>query len=191
MKAPAPPRPLALLLLLSGCAISHWTQAGGRYAPDSRQFTVELPQGWMRIRGGGELLTTRDGLQLQQIFTLVTRFHEQAKEGKTITKGMLPEEAAEIIADRVVTQGLPRGTALLENSPATLSGQPAFKLAYRYKTEDGLTMRSLLYGLVGEDALYLVGYTAPERYYYDLDLPTFESVRASFRITKAPATEAR
>jgi hypothetical protein len=53
------------LIFLVGCA--PWTQVGGLYKNESYNFSVELPQGWMRWSQGESLLITRDGLSLQYI----------------------------------------------------------------------------------------------------------------------------
>jgi hypothetical protein len=63
-----------------------------------------------------------------------------------------------------------------------MAAKAGFKLVYRYKTQDGLRMKGIVYGVVGDSALYALGYQAPERYYFDLDLQNFENVLASFRI---------
>src|SRR5207248_1905501 len=110
---------------------------------------------------------------------------------KPITKGMLPEEAAEIVRDELASGGAAHGLTVLENSPATLAAKPGFRLVYRYHTADGLRMKGVVYGVVGEDGFYGLGYVAPERHYFDLDLPTFDSVRTSFRILAAPLRIAR
>jgi hypothetical protein len=176
---------LFLLPALAACATA-WTQAGGPYTPESQLFAVELPQGWMRARADKDLLATRDGLPLQWIYAKTTRFGETKSARKPITKGMLPEEAAEIVRDELASGGAAHGLTVLENSPATLAAKPGFRLVYRYQTAGGLRMKGVVYGVVGEDGFYGLGYVAPERHYFDLDLPTFDSVRTSFRILATP-----
>lgn len=168
------------------CATSAWTEAGQKYTPKSRTFAVELPEGWMRLRRDDELLATRDGPALQRIFSRTMKFGEPAERAKkAVRKGMLPEEAAEVVRDELASSGADQGLTVVENAPATLSQRPGFRLVFRYKTADGLTMKGLVYGVVGDDAVYGLGYVAPERHYFDLDLPTFEKVRASFTLLSA------
>jgi hypothetical protein len=182
---------LLVLPMLAACATG-WTQAGGRYTPASQRFAVDLPQGWMRATADEELLATRDGPFLQRIYSKTTLFGVPQKPGKkAVTKGMLPEEAAEIVRDEILSQGAAEGLTVSENSPATLAAKPGFRLVFGYKLPDGLRMKGVLYGALGDDALYAVGYVAPERYYFERDLPLFEKVRASFRILPATARAAR
>jgi hypothetical protein len=160
-------------------------QAGGPCTLEARHFAVELPDGWMRAPTD-ELLATRDGLPLQWIYSQTSRYGDPLKASKkAITKGMLPVEAAEVVRDELKAGGAPIGLEVVENSPATLDAKPGFKLVFRYKTTEGLRMKGVVYGALGEDALYSIGYTAPERHYFDLDLQSFESVRASFRVLPA------
>jgi hypothetical protein len=173
-----------LFILLSMACIPYWSQAGGLYTAPSNEFTAVLPQGWMKARDK-ELLATRDGPLLQRIYSKTARFGEPQKQtNKAVTKGMLPAEAAEIVRDEILSEGAAQRLVVLENLPARLDGRPGFKLVFAYKGAEGLHMKGLLYGAVGDDALYGLGYTAPERYYFDHDLPAFEQVRASFRMTR-------
>jgi hypothetical protein len=58
-----------LFIAIVGCA--PWMQVGGLYISDSYNFSVELPQGWMRSNTVDYLLITRDGTLLQSI--VITR----------------------------------------------------------------------------------------------------------------------
>jgi hypothetical protein len=179
------------LLLLTACAAT-WVEAGGSYAPQSRRYAVELPQGWMRYDPAADLLATRDGVGLQRISANVLEFGKPlAGTKKTISKDMLPEEAAEVARDQLASAGASRGLAVVENAPSTVAGRPGFKLSYRFKTHDGLKVKGRVYGVLGEDRLYLLRYEAPERYYFERDAQTFESVRQSFTLKQVPAGQAR
>ena len=181
-----------VLLLLTACATTTWVEAGASYAPRSQRYAVELPQGWMRYDPAADLLATRDGVRLQRLYMDVLEFGKPLRDTKkTISKDMLPEEAAEVARDQLASAGAMSGLAVVENAPSTVAGRPGFKLSYRFKTRDGLKYKGRVYGVMGEDRLYLLGYEAPERYYFERDAQTFESVRESFTLSLVPGAQAR
>lgn len=178
---------LALALLCS-CAHSPWTASNGSYVPASQRYSLVLPEGWMCDPSGDALLATRDGPVLQRILANRTEFGKPLGESKkSPRKDMLPEEAAELMRDELTTGGGVTGVSVLENSPATFAGRQGFHLVLRFRTPDGLTMKAVVFGAIGDDALYELAYVAPERHYFDLDLPTFGKVRDSFHILRAIA----
>lgn len=61
-----------------------------------------------------------------------------------------------------------------------MAGLPGFKLVYTFKTENGLRMKRVHYGVLVRDGVYRVQYQAAARYYFDKGLSTFERVRESF-----------
>jgi len=65
-----------LLLLITGCA--PWVKVGGLYKSPPHNFSVELPNGWMRLNTGDRLYITRDGVLLQNIIQ------------KSTTRGLSP-----------------------------------------------------------------------------------------------------
>ena len=56
---------LMILLVVMGCV--PWIQTGGLYTSKKHNFSVELPQGWMRSNTSEYMLITRDGVILQNI----------------------------------------------------------------------------------------------------------------------------
>lgn len=67
-----------------------------------------------------------------------------------------------------------------------MAGLPGFKLVYTFKTENGLRLKRVHYGVLVRDRVYRVQYQAPARYYFEKDLATFERVRESFKVTDKP-----
>lgn len=55
------------LLFITIIACAPWVRVGGLYKSDSHNFSVELPQGWMKSNTVDHLLITRDGILLQSI----------------------------------------------------------------------------------------------------------------------------
>jgi hypothetical protein len=161
-----------------------WIPAAGDYTARSGRFTVRLPNGWMLHPETDSLIASRDGVFLQRIDV---RTHEVGKPlgstKKVFARGMLPQEAAEVVQDAIVSSPGMQGASLIENGPAEVAGRPGFKLAFAYKDGDGLKTKAVVYGVLAGDSVYELMYRAPERYYFSRDVDTFEAVRASFRIS--------
>jgi len=175
---------LLLTLLLSiGCA--PWVQVGGLYKMESHNYSVELPQGWMRWNQGDQLLITRDGVPLQNIQIIRRNIEEPLKYTKRkLSKTMLPQEAAEVILDNVASNKDISDFGLVENTPLRVSGISGFKAIYSYKTKDGLKVKSVYCGFIQDQWFYGINYNAPERHYFDKDISTFENVLESFKLIK-------
>lgn len=172
-----------LLIFLVGCAA--WTQVGGLYKNESHNFSVDLPQGWVQWNRGEHLLITRDGISLQYIQIGRTKVEDPLKHTKKkFSKGMLPQEAAEVALDNMASNPNVLNLEVIENSPAILSGIPGFKTVYIYKNKDGLKLKSIYYGFIVGDSFYSINYNAAVRYYFDKDIKTFERVVESFKLIK-------
>jgi len=176
-----------LLSALSGCAA--WVQVEGPYRMDSQGYEASLPAGWRRATSVQDsLLLTRDGVNLQYIsIERVAVGHEFAHTKRKLAKGMLPQDVAEVELDEVRSDQAVRNFELLENVPFQVAGFPGFKLVCTFKTENGLRLKRVHYGVMVRDWVYRVQYQAAARYYFDKDLSAFERVRESFRITSKPS----
>lgn len=174
---------LIVLMLAMGCA--PWVQVGGLYKTESHNYSVDLPQGWMRWNQGDNLLITRDGVLLQNIQIARLNIEEPLKHTKKkFSKGMLPQEVAEVILDNIASNKDISNFQLIENSPLKISGNSGFKALYTYKNKDGLKIKSIYCGFMAEKWFYGINYNAPERYYFDKDITTFERVLESFKLIK-------
>jgi hypothetical protein len=174
---------LVIVLLLIGCA--PWVQVGGLYKMEFHNYSVELPQGWMRWNKGDQLLITRDGVPLQNIQIIRRNIEEPLKYTKRkLSKTMLPQEAAEVILDNVASNKDISDFGLVENTPLRVSGISGFKAIYSYKTKDGLKVKSVYCGFIQDQWFYGINYNAPERHYFDKDITTFENVLESFKLIK-------
>jgi len=176
-----------LLDALSGCA--PWVQVEGPYRMDSQGCEVTLPAGWRRATTVGDsLLVTRDGVSLQNIrVDRVAVGDELPHTKQKFAKGMSPQGVGEVEFDEVRSDQGMRNVELLENIPFQVAGLPGFKLVYTFKTENGLRLRRVHHGVLVRDWVYRVQYQAAARYYFDMDLATFERVRESFRLLLRPA----
>jgi hypothetical protein len=177
-------RRLFLLAAVSlACATTpkpRWVDAS---APmESKSFLLQLPEGWMRSNQEVTVLATRDGPLLQEIFVERLQVGKPLRNTKkTVAAGMMPQEAAEVIADDLVSNPGTKGLQIVENAPATVGGAAGFRILAAFKNGDGLKYRKVVYGVLAPPWFYRLTYTAPERHYFDADLPAFETVAASFR----------
>ncbi len=180
---------LALLFLLgalSGCA--PWVPVEGLYRVDAQGSEVTLPAGWRRATFiHDSLLLTRDGVSLQYIrIERVALGDRLTPTKKKFVKTMAPQDVAEVELDEVRSGQGVRNIEVLENVPFQVAGFPGFKLVYTFKTENGLRLKRVHYGVLVGEWVYRVQYQAAVRYYFDKDLAAFERVRESFRITDKP-----
>ncbi|MCL5062963.1 MAG: PsbP-related protein [Nitrospiraceae bacterium] len=171
------------LLLIMGCA--PWLQVGGLYTSEDYNFSVELPQGWMRFNTDEYLLITRDGVLLQNILIERLPINKELKyTKKKFKKGMLPQEVAEVVLDNISSDQTNLNFELIENSPAKIGGFSGFKVVFTFKTKDGVRLKSIYYGFIADEWFYGIRYTAAIRYYFDKDIKTFERVFESFKLIK-------
>ncbi|MDQ5984610.1 MAG: hypothetical protein CSYNP_00305 [Syntrophus sp. SKADARSKE-3] len=174
---------LTLLLMLCGCA--HWLPAGGPYSPDSKDYSVQLPEKWMRlnIKDSKYVIMTRDGIRLQSISVETFPVEKALKyTKKKLTKDMLPQEAAEVIIDNAKTNPVHSNFEIIENVPMTIAGHQGFKVVYSFRSKDGLRSRSVYCGFIHDGFCYGIVYAAAARYYFDKDFQTYEKVLASFKL---------
>ena len=175
-----------LLSALSGCA--PWVQVEGPYRMDSQGYEANLPAGWRRATTVSDsLLLTRDGVSLQSIrIERVAVGDELTHTKKKFAKRMSPQDVAEVELEEVRSDQGMRNVELVENAPFQVAGLPGFKLVYTFRTENGLRLKRVHYGLLVRDWVYRVQYQAAARYYFEKDLTTFERIRESFKLTDKP-----
>ncbi len=169
---------LLIGLILSGCTSlpPRWKDVGGHYTETTQNFEIDLPQGWKQPGTAHEgVFITRDGMLLQSIgIYRVPVDKDLAHTKKKFTKGMLPQEAAEVNKDDLISNPDLSNLRFIEESPATIGGFPGFKLVYEFQPRGGPDTKIIKYGLVQGDWYYNLFYTAPARYYFDKDAATFE-----------------
>jgi hypothetical protein len=174
-------RLLLIVLILAGCA--PWMYTSGLFTSGAQEFSVELPEGWMRLNTSEYLLITRDGFLLQNI--LIKRVHIDkplSHTKKKLRKEMLPHEVAEVIIDNISSDPAILNFNLIENLPVRISEIPGFKIIFTYKNRDGLRLKTIYYGFISKEWFYSISYTAASRYYFDKDIETFKKVFKSFRL---------
>ena len=172
-------------IVVFGC-VSAWTPVSGLYDMGAENFAVTLPEGWRRYNQvANKVIITRQGLRLQRIAIFRTPIDKKLPfTHKMILPDMLPQEVAEVVIDNLKSNPNISNGVVLENDPVLISGLAGFKFVYAFRTKDGLDKKGVFYGLLQGDQLYKLVYEAPQRYYFDRDLQTFETTVASFRLIK-------
>lgn len=173
-----------LFLPLGACA--PWIEAGGMYECPSHHYEVDIPEGWMQLNTDRYLLISRDGPFLQYVLIqsrlLETPFGHTRKK---LNGTMLPQEAAEVIVDDMTSDPSVRGLQVLENGPTRINRHDGFRILFTYKNKEGLTLRTIYYGLIVGQWFYSLRYTAVQRYYFEKDIDTFDQIIASFKLLES------
>ena len=128
---------------------------------------------------------TRDGWLLQQI--AIGRIPAERTLPHTkmkFPKGLLPQEAAEVLIDNIRSNPNLSDQRIIENNLAKVGGYPGFYIAYVYQPRPGLKIKGALYGVMHGDWLYYLLYEAPQRHYFEKDQAVFEKVKESFKFLR-------
>ena len=172
-----------LLPLMTACG--SWVPAAGLHDAPSYHFSVALPEKWMKLKTDDYLLVSKDGPFLQYVLIQERQMEQPfGHTSKRLHKGMLAQEAAQVIIDEI---GADRGISdfqVVENQPARINGLDGFKLLFTHKNRDGLVFRTQYYGFLTGSRFYAIRYNAAERYYFDKDIEAFEVILSSFQVTE-------
>jgi hypothetical protein len=180
---------VAILLVLTGCSTSPWKEVKGVCESPSHTYAFNAPKGWVSVNTEGCLILTRDGPFLQY-FLVQERPLEKPflHTSKTLRQGMLPQEAAEVVLDEMVSDSSLHGFKLLGNVPARIDGREGFRLIFAYDDKDGKRIKSVYYGAIAGNHFYNIRFSAVEKEYFEKDLGTFNKVVSSFKIKSEAAT---
>lgn len=183
---------IAAAALLAGCMPSApWVQAERDFQSSDDQYRIQLPTGWMRVNVDETLLITRDGLNLQRIQVARHELGKPLKNSKRAPRaGMEPSEISDLLSGELSSGEGISGVRVLESSPASLSGARGFKLVIAFKDRDGLRRKAVVYGTLGQKALWIAAYQAPQRHYFEQDLVTFEAAVKTLRLAAAELPKA-
>lgn len=173
-----------LLLTLWGCASWQRVDQSRTEAPD-KSYRVDLPLGWVRfVQESDAIVVTRDGLPLNRI-RIVRR--DLAKAFPLLKKAaqpdMLPSELAELQIAEAKTAEKDSVVIVRDNAPALIDGQVGFRLHLQQKNERGLVIDQVIYGLATARGYFSLSFSAPALHYTARDLPVFEQMVASFRLS--------
>ena len=167
---------IILVTLLASCA-----HGGGKPA---LTFNAAVPEGWKQIATDDAMMfMTKDGGYKQFVLIRERPLAEPFQfTQKTLQSGMLPEAAAEIIANEILADTNIRNFSVTENTPARIAGNSGFKLAFVYTDADGYVFKTIYYGFIKGDTFYNIRYGASQDEYFQKDLKTFEEVFKSFKL---------
>jgi len=178
-------------------------------AVHSHPVSFVVPAGWHWFVRGDDLITTRDGVFLQQIFieriqvdqvdqpvmgafplAVLSAKQWPVRTAKSLTKRfaaeMSPADAAEVLlASRRNDPGI-TDVQVLDVVARTIAGQQAFRALFEFRLKGPLVdfplYRSIYCGFMLGDWFYGISYTAAARYYFDRDAGTFEMFLENIRI---------
>jgi len=131
------------------------------------------------------VLITKDGFSLQ--FIRVTRSpvgNKLQHTEKKFTKGMMPQEAAEIVIQNFRSNPNIMNQQVLANNPTKIGGYPGFNIVVAFQTKTGLTKQSIVCGFLSGSSYYEILYEAPQRYYFTKDESDFEKVKDTFKLLR-------
>jgi hypothetical protein len=177
---------ITLFLFAASCVAC--THSGGLSKPASYSFTIDIPEGWRKIDNNRYLFVTKESPFLQYIMVQnrpIDRSFRYTK--KKIKKEMLPEEAAQIIVDELISDQNLVKLKLLDNTPAEIKGHDGFKILYTYSDSKGQTFKTLYYGFIKADTFFNLRFTAVDRLYFQRDIGAFKRMLNSFQVIKAEA----
>jgi hypothetical protein len=170
---------LVLALLVHGCA-AIWDPAPNVLAAQS--WSLNPPQGWMRLTTPTYEMLSLDGPYLQYIFIQEQPLQQGLRNSRQkIGPAMLPHEAAAVIIDTLQSDRRIRNFRLLENSPAMLGGKMGFRLIYTYVDDQSVQIKCDYYGVILPKTFFNIRYTAAQRHYFDKDADRFQQTLASLR----------
>ncbi|MEE9496533.1 MAG: hypothetical protein V3V39_08400 [Desulfobacterales bacterium] len=176
---------ILFLFAAGGMACTH---TGGLSKPASYSFTIDIPEGWRKIDNNRYLFVTKESPFLQYIMVQnrpIGRSFRNTK--KKIQKEMLPEEAAQIIIDELVSDQNLVNLRILDNTPASIKNYEGFKILYTYSDSEDQAYKTLYYGFIKEDTFFNLRFTAAARIYFERDIGSFRNILNSFQIIKAEA----
>ena len=156
----------------------------GAAESDEFNFSIDIPEGWWRVKSDKYLVITRDGAFKHYILAQQRPLLEPFKNtGKTLKSTLLPNEVARVIVNELTEDPNLSGLQMIENIPATVAGHPGFQLTFLYTDPAGIVFKTVYYGCIRGDRFYNLRYSASEKAYFNEDAwRVFSGVRNSFRI---------
>ena len=174
---------LICLIFLFSCA-SAAQERSLKKLPDG-DFSVDIPGGWWKPGYTNKYLLTKDGPYLQYVLIQQRPLNKAFQyTKKKIRPGMLPQEAAGIIIDELASDRYLMNFSVIENTPATVDGQPGFRIVFSYTDKKKSPFKTVYYGFIKADSFYNLRYCAAARHYFDKDIADFNQIISSFRLEK-------
>jgi hypothetical protein len=180
--------PLIVLLLLLNLACGGpgpWIKVEGLYESPSQNFSIVVPEGWKKYDTDKYVLITRDDPFLNYVFIQERTIERPFKHTKKkLRRGMLSQEAAEVIIDEISSDQLVIDFEVIQNIPVRISAYEGFKLVFNYRTKDNLSHRTIYYGILTDNYFYNIRYYASGTQHFEKYRDTFEKILNTFKVTE-------
>ncbi len=170
---------VAVVLILGACS-GPWQTAP--YQLKAQHWVIRSPEGWMHLSTNKSEMLSKDGPYLEYILIQSKPLAQGFRyTNQRIDPGMLPHEAARLIADNMRSDPHIRQFRLLANEPAIVGSQTGFKLTYSYRDQYDVELKTIYYGVVLPNQFFNLRYTAARRHYFDTELLAFNKAFHSLR----------
>ena len=169
---------------MSGCAT--YSRAPAKYAQRSSGFQVTLPTGWLRYTPAQSGMTiTRDGMRLEKITILVTRFGKELPGTKRVYNAdMLPHEAADLFIELAKAQNDTHNFEVGKIDLTPVANQDGFRIDAAYVDEQGLHKKIRTYGVVTDTHVCNLVFDAANPTYFKRYEDVFKSIVDSARFVR-------
>jgi len=166
------------LALFAGCAASQST------CPQN--FSAQLPEKWYQVNTPKFYILTKDGPFSQYILVQQRPIDKPfAHNQKTLSRGMSPQEVAEVFLDEMRNDEAVLNFRLVENRTTRVNQHEAFKLVFTYQDKDGLNFQTYMYGFLNQNWFYTLRYNADLTCYCNQDIEEFHKFVKSFKVKEA------
>ena len=148
-------------------------------------YSVKLPDEWRKV-DSDELMLTKDGPFNQYILVQQRSIEKPFIHTKRmLNKGMLPQEAAEVVLDEIASDRAVLNFEVIENTPAKLNRYDGFKVVFTYRTENGMGFKTIYYGFLKDNWFFNVRYNVSVNHESAQNLEAFQKVLKSFKLQGA------
>ena len=166
------------LFLLTACATA------GQPAPEN--FTVKIPEQWMRLNVPDSFMCSKDGPFEQYIYIQQRHVNDPFPHAKkTLTPGMKSSELAEVLIREISADPGVLDLQVIEKGTAKVNQHNGFKMVFTYKVKEGYNFKTLYYGFLAGDWFYGIRYNADVNRYSEEDVKVFEEMMRSFVVKGA------
>lgn len=169
----------AAAILLTGC-VSGWRLTEGTF--DSSTYSIKTPVNWYEVSKGDHVFFTFHGRELEGITVHKFDWGDSLREAQVILKKtMLIDEYPKVFLADLLASGTINNFKMVEQSVITLDSLPAVKITYTFNKFSPHTMKSITVFSPHSEGLFIIDYTAPERYYFDKFKTGFDLILNSFK----------
>jgi hypothetical protein len=172
-----------LFLFFTGCA------TGGEPGSTSKapeNFTVKIPEQWIRLNLPDSFMCSKDGPFEQYIYIQQRHVSDPFPHAKkSLTSGMKPAELAELLIREISSDPGILDLQVIDSRTAKVNHHDGFKMLFTYKVKDGNSFKTLYYGFLLGDWYYGIRYNADVSRYSDDDVRRFEEMVKSLVVKGA------